>query len=187
MAEAQQFSYRVRNVNCDATGSSFATNEGIVTNRHVASGSNSLQLSTWSGNDFNASVQSISEEPGPDLAILNGGSTQEPAVLDTTNAPAGTQVWAAGYPEGNELTLTPGIVVDYTSGTLYGEPGQVMELTNAVEPGNSGSPLLDSEGKVVGVVFALNAVTGNGIAIPISALAQYLGAPGADTSGQCIG
>jgi S1-C subfamily serine protease len=174
-------------VNCDATGSSFATSAGIITNRHVASGSTSLQLSTWSGDDFNAGVQSISEEPGPDLAILNEPSTQDEATLNPTNVPTGTQVWAAGYPEGNQLSLTAGIVLDYASGSMYGVPGQVMELTNAVEPGNSGSPLLDSQGKVVGIVFALNTVTGNGEAIPISTLNQYLTDPGTDTYGECIG
>jgi S1-C subfamily serine protease len=186
LAEAQQFAYRVRNVNCDATGSSFATAEGIITNRHVASGSTSLELSTWSGNDFNATVQSISQMQGPDLAILNGGSTQNPATLNATDVPAGTQVWAAGYPEGNQLSLTPGIVLDYISGSVYGVPGSVMELTNAIQPGNSGSPLLDTQGNVVGVVFALGTATGSGLAIPVSALTNYLGAPGSDTSGQCM-
>ena len=174
-------------MDCDATGSSFATAQGIITNRHVASGSQSLQLSTWSGNDFNANVQSISQMPGPDLAIANGGSTSTPAVLDPNNIPAGTPVWAAGYPEGNQLTLTPGIVVDYIDGSVYGSPGQIMELTNAIQPGNSGSPLLDSVGHVVGVVFALNEVTGNGLAIPVSTLDQFLASPGGDTGGGCIG
>jgi S1-C subfamily serine protease len=187
LAEAQQFSYRVRNVSCDATGSSFATSDGIVTNRHVASGATTLQLSTWNGADFNATVQAISEEPGPDLSVLEGQTTQQPAVLSTSNAPAGTKVWAAGYPLGSALTLTPGIVVDYISGSTYGEPGQIMELTNAVEPGNSGSPLLNAQGEVVGVVFALNSVTGNGLAIPASTLQRYLATPGDDMAGDCIG
>ena len=187
MSEAQQFAYRVRNVNCDATGSSFATGQGIITNRHVASGSQTLQLSTWSGDDFTASLQSISEPPGPDLAIIDGGSSQKPAVLTTGNVAPGTQVWAAGYPEGDELALTPGIVIDYISGSTYGVSGQIMELTNPIKPGNSGSPLLDSDGNVVGVVFALNTVTGNGLAIPIATLSQYLNSPGSDTFGGCDG
>jgi S1-C subfamily serine protease len=186
MAEAQQFAFRVRNVSCDATGSSFATTQGIVTNRHVASGSSSLQLSTWSGNDFNANVQSISEMPGPDLALVSDGSTTAPAILAKTNVTDGTQVWAAGYPEGDQLSLIPGIVLDYVDGTPYGVTGQVMELTNAVKPGNSGSPLLDSAGQVVGVVFALNTVTGNGVAMPVSTLSQYLATPGTSTYGGCV-
>jgi S1-C subfamily serine protease len=62
-----------------------------------------------------------------------------------------------------------------------------MGLALGVNVGNSGSPLLDSAGKVVGVVFALNSVTGNGLAIPVSTLEQFLTAPGADITGTCIG
>ncbi len=187
MSEAQQFSYRVRNVNCDATGSSFATDQGIITNRHVASGASTLQLSTWSGDDFNATVQSIAEPPGPDLAMISARDSQDPAVLATGDVAPGTEVWAAGYPEGDELTLTPGIVVDYIDGTTYGVSGLIMELTNPIKPGNSGSPLLDADGKVVGVAFALSTVTGNGLAIPVATLSQYLGSPGSHTFGQCDG
>ena len=187
LAEARQYAFRVRNANCLATGSSFATANGIVTNRHVASGATSLELATWTGTDFAASVRSISETPGPDLALLSGGSAKSLAALATSDAPDGTQVWAAGYPEGTQLSVLPGIVTDYVPGSDYTAPGQIMEITNPIKPGNSGSPLLDSAGKVVGVVFALNSVTGNGLAIPVSTLEQFLTAPGADTTGTCIG
>ncbi len=183
MAEARQFAFRIRSVHCQVTGSSFAIAQGIVTNRHVASGSTSLQLSTWNGNDFDASVRSIDQAPGPDLALLDGGTT--PAVLDTADVPTGTPVWAAGYPEGNELTLTSGIVIAYVDGGIYDVPGRVMELTNAIEPGNSGGPLLDGSGRVAGVVFARNTATKHGLAIPVTTLTKYLAATGADTSGIC--
>lgn len=124
--------------------------------------------------------------PGPDLSLLSGGSAKSLASLTPTNAPDGTQVWAAGYPEGTQLSVLPGIVIDYVAGSEYTESGQIMEITNPIKPGNSGSPLLDNEGKVVGVVFAENTVTGNGLAIPVSSLAQFLAAPGADTTGTCI-
>jgi S1-C subfamily serine protease len=187
LTEAQNFAFRVRNVNCEATGSSFASRDGIITNRHVASGDHTLELSTWAGTDFNASLQSVSESPGPDLAILNGAPQGSLATFASSDVPAGTPVWVAGYPEGDALSIAGGIVLDYISGSVYGAPGQIMELTNTVEPGNSGSPLLDSQGQVVGVVFALNPITGNGLAIPVSTLAQYLDSPGSTTTGGCIG
>lgn len=185
LADARQFVYRVRSVACLATGSSFATTQGIVTNRHVASGSTSLQLSTWSGTDFNATVQSISG--GPDLALLSNDPSQNVPTLSTSAVPPGTQVWAAGYPEGDQLWVTPGIVIDYVDGPRYGESGQVMEISNTIQPGDSGSPLLDSEGRVVGVVFATETATGDGLAIPASTLSQYLKSPGSNTFGGCIG
>ncbi len=184
LSEARQYVFRARNVTCLATGTSFATSSGIVTNRHVASGASVLQLSTWAGTDFNAAVQSLSS--GPDLALLSNLSGKYPSIVRTA-IPAGTDVWAAGYPEGNQLSLKPGIVIDYVSGTRYGEPGKVMEVSNAIQPGNSGSPLFDSAGQVVGIVFAVETATGDGLAIPASTVVQYLGAPGGTTSGGCIG
>ena len=184
LANARLFVYRVRSVACLATGTSFATTQGIVTNRHVASGSTSLQLSTWSGTDFNSTVQSISA--GPDLALLSKNPSQYLPTLSTSAVPPGTRVWATGYPEGDQLSVTPGIVIDYANGARYGEPGQVMEISNAIRPGNSGSPLLDSAGSVVGVVFAIETATGDGLAIPASTLAQFLKSPGSNTSGECI-
>ena len=184
LAEARQIVYRVRTVSCLATGSSFATANGIVTNRHVASGSTSLQLSSWSGTDFNATVESISGTA--DLALLSNAPSDNVTSLSTSAVPPGTAVWAAGYPEGDQLSVIPGIVVDYVGGSRYGEPGQLMEISNAIEPGSSGSPLLNSDGRVVGVVFAIETATGDGLAIPASALAKYLKAPGSNTSGGCV-
>lgn len=185
LADARQFVYRVRSVACLATGSSFAIAQGIITAGHVASGSTSLQLSTWSGTDFNGTVQAVSSTP--DLALLSNNSSQSGPTLSTSTVSPGTPVWAAGYPEGNQLSVTPGIVIDYVNGTRYGEPGQVMEISNAVEPGNSGSPLLDGDDRVVGVVFAIETATGDGLAIPASTLTQFVKSPGNNTSGGCTG
>jgi S1-C subfamily serine protease len=184
LADARHYVFRVRNVACLATGSSFAAAAGIVTNRHVASGSTLLQLSTWDGRDFNALVRAISG--GPDLALLSDTSIKTVPTIRISPVPAGTQVWAAGYPEGNQLSVKPGIVLDYVAGSKYGEPGGVMEITNPIQPGNSGGPLLDSSDRVVGVVVAIETATGDGLAIPASAVAQFVAAPGANISGGCI-
>jgi S1-C subfamily serine protease len=121
------------------------------------------------------------------LALLSNDPSQNVPTLSTSAVPPGTQVWAAGYPEGDQLSVTPGIVIDYVDGTRYGESGQVMEISNTIQPGDSGSPLLDSEGRVVGVVFATETATGDGLAIPASTLSQYLKSPGSNTFGGCIG
>ncbi len=83
------------------------------------------------------------------------------------------------------LSALSGQITDYISGTPYGEPGQIMEISNAIEPGNSGSPLLDASGEVVGVAFALNKLDGAGLAIPVSTLRSFLSAPGTNITGQC--
>ena len=181
--EARGFVYRVRSVACLAVGTSFAANGMIVTNRHVASGSSSLQLATWNGNDFSASVSAIAS--GPDLALLGNAPNASSVTLAPGDPAAGTSVWVTGYPEGNQLSALSGQITDYISGTPYGEPGQIMEISNAIEPGNSGSPLLNASGQVVGVAFALNKLDGAGLAIPVSTLRSFLSAPGTNTLGQC--
>jgi S1-C subfamily serine protease len=182
--EARGFVYRVRTVACLGTGTSFAVNGVIVTNRHVASGSTSLQLATWDGNDFTESVSALSTSA--DLALLTGTSGPTHVVLAAADPAAGTSVWVTGYPEGNQLSSLPGVITDYVSGGFYGEPSRIMEISNAIEPGNSGSPVLNAAGQVVGVVFAISHLDGAGLAIPVTTLRSFLSDPGNNTSGQCI-
>jgi len=184
LTEARTFVYRVRSVACLVTGSSFASGQGIVTNRHVAGGSTSLELSTWNGTDFNATVEAISG--GPDLALLARKPPKGVPPVNDAALSAGTKVWAAGYPLGDQLTITPGRLVEYIDGGLFGEPGQVMEITNAIRHGNSGGPLLDNDGRVVGVVFAIDTLNNYGLAIPASSLSQFVDSPGTSTLGQCV-
>lgn len=164
--EARGWAFRVRSASCLATGSSFSLGSVTVTNRHVASGSSTLELSTWDGVDFVATVRAISK--GPDLALLVGtvpqGSTK--AEWAASEPKKGTEVWAAGYPLGDQLSVIPGRVVGYIRGSTIGAVGSVMEITNNVEPGNSGSALLDRAGRVVGVVFARDTRNHYGLAIP---------------------
>lgn len=182
--EARGSVYRVRSVACLAVGTSFATDGVIVTNRHVASGSSGMQLSTWDGNDLAASVSAIAS--GPDLALLGHAPKATPTItLAPSDPAAGTPVWVTGYPEGNQLSALSGQITDYISGTPYGQPGQIMEISNAIEPGNSGSPLLDASGQVVGVAFALSKLDGAGLAIPVSTLQSFLSNPGTNSFGQC--
>ena len=132
--EARRITLRVRNAGCDVTGSSFTTTDGVVTDRHVAGGTTTLQLSTWAGDDLTAMVLALSPTTGPDLAVAGGavGLPSPPAALAGSDPPTGSPVWAAGYPLGHELTLTPGTVTGYVDGAAYGTSGRVMELSAAV-------------------------------------------------------
>ncbi len=174
LAEARQFVFRARNAACLATGTAFAFDGTVVTNRHVAAGASSLQLATWSGTDFNASVAGHS--PGYDLARLTATlPTGTVAPSAGTPSPAtGTPVYVAGYPEGNQLTVTTGPVTGITTAPELDVSGPVLQISDAVRPGNSGSPVLDGSGRVVGVVFALDTASGHGLAMPLSSLRSFL-------------
>lgn len=181
LAEAREFVFRVRNGTCLTTGTAFAYEGTIVTNRHVAAGATSLSLATWYGQDFTASVEGHSTST--DLALLSApdpsGTVQPPAAPEQPSV--GTTVFVTGYPQGNQLTVTAGRVLGFTSVSDLGVPGPVLEVSDRVRPGNSGSPLLDSAGRLLGVVFALDTRTGDGLAIPVHTLGAYLSG-GSDTS-----
>ena len=174
LGQARRFVFRVRNPACLSTGTAFAYAGTVVTNRHVAAGATTLQLSTWSGTDFNASVGGHS---GPfDLARLTArppAGTLPPAAGPATPA-VGSQVYVAGYPDGNQLTVTAGKVTGLTGAGVLGVSGPVLELSDTVKPGNSGSPLLDPSGRVVGVVFAYDPSRSQGLAMPLASLQSFL-------------
>ena len=177
LSEARRFVFRVRNSACLATGTAFAYSGTIVTNRHVAAGAQQLDLATWNGSDFSAAVAGhgtsadlarlIATPPGPGYTPVAAGA--DPAI--------GARVYVTGYPEGDQLTVTAGSVLGTTSGGDLGVSGPVLVISDRVQPGNSGSPLLDAAGRVVGVVFALETGTGHGLAMPLSTLRSFLDAP----------
>lgn len=184
--EARNYVYRVRSSSCLTVGSAFDSSAGIVTNRHVAAGAATLALSTWSGADFQAQVSAISR--GPDLALLSSAhlALHQPTIAPQPARP-GTRVWVAGYPEGNQLAIRGGKVVRVLSARPLHLPGKVLEITAQVRHGNSGGPLLNAAGQVVGVVFALLRRNRDGLAIPAGELSQFLAAPGHFTDIGCIG
>lgn len=184
--EARQFVFRVRNPTCLATGTAFAFDGTVVTNRHVAAGTSSLQLATWSGTDFNASVSGHS--PRFDLARLSAllpSGTTEPTA-GAPDPPTGTPVYVAGYPEGNQLTVTAGTVTGITTAPELNVSGPVLQISDAVRPGNSGSPVLDGSGRLVGVVFALDTADGHGLAMPLSTLQTFLATTPSGASLPCV-
>jgi S1-C subfamily serine protease len=176
--EARNFVFRVRNSACLATGTAFAYLGAIVTNRHVAAGATQLDLATWAGTDFEAQV--VGHSGDADLARLSASlpSTATPAPASSASDPTvGTQVFVAGYPEGDQLTVVAGTVVSVGADPGTGVSGNIIEVSDQVKPGNSGSPLLDAQGRVVGVVFAIDTASGDGLAMPISTLSAFLAQP----------
>ena len=140
----------------------------LVTNRHVLAGASLLELSTWDGRTLPVQSASVSR-----LGYIGIDHVDRrlPQVLTLGGRiPQGSSVTAVGYPLGGELRLLPGVLVDEVSGAPFGIPGRVMRLTTAVQHGNSGGPLLDPKGRVVGVIFAIEIRTRLALAIPVSTL-----------------
>jgi S1-C subfamily serine protease len=172
---AHRLTVRVRNVSClgVGVGSGFAiADDVLVTNRHVLAGADSIEVSTWDGR----TLQATRAEVGVlgDLGVAEVAGSLPHVGRYGASPRAGDAVTVVGYPGGGELTLSPGTVLDLVSGRRYGIEGRIMRLTARVIPGNSGGPVLNSRGKIAGVVYAYELATGFGLAIPVDTLRRLV-------------
>lgn len=186
---AQRMAVRIRNVGCNSlsTGSGFAIDGStLITNRHVVADSADLQLSTYDGRDV--AVTAASTAALADLAVVRTADPL-PSAPDLAEADPqpGDAVTVVGYPEGGALTVTVGQVIGATTDPLNENLGQVLVTTAQVEPGSSGSAVLDADGRVIGVVYAKNDA-GQSFVVPVSTLRQLLADDAAfTTSASCTG
>jgi S1-C subfamily serine protease len=184
--QAKQMTVRIRNLGCEGlgTGSGFALSESVLgTNRHVLAGADQLEVSTWDGRTLNITAAEV--QVFGDLAFVEVDGTL-PVVAELSHSIApGSPVTAVGYPLGGPLTLSEGVVIDRVAGDVYGLPGDVLQVTATVEPGNSGGPLLDAQGRVVAVVFGVDTENGYGLAIPVDEAQELLEAGGVTSVPPC--
>lgn len=174
-SEAQRMAVRVRNVTCTGVtrGTGFALNaRTLITNRHVVEGARELQLNTYDGRDVSVTSSEIAGIA--DLALVRTNEDLEafPVTADT-DPKAGEELTVVGYPNGGALTVTSGEIVRYTHDPLNQNLGDVIFSDAAVEHGSSGSAVLDTDGRLVGVVYAKNAA-GSSYIIPVSTLKKIL-------------
>jgi len=171
----QRMAVRIRNVGCGSlsTGSGFAIDATtLITNKHVVADSAELQVSTYDGRDIDVTASSTASIA--DLALVRTAkdlpSYPELAEADPVR---GDLVTVVGYPQGGSLTVTQGQVIGSTTDPLNANLGEVLVTDAPVEPGSSGSAVLDAEGRVVGVVYAKNA-SGQSYIVPVSTLSAVL-------------
>ncbi len=184
---AKRLTVRVRNISClgVGTGSGFAiADDVLVTNRHVIAGAAILEVSTWDGRSFDVDTAEVGVLGDLGIAVVDG---KLPQVGSYGRTPAAsTPITVAGYPLGGALTLRSGTVIDYVDGSGgLGIPGRVMRLSARVQPGNSGGPVLNSKGKIVAVVYAIEIATGYGLAIPVDTLRTLIRAGGYEAVPPC--
>jgi S1-C subfamily serine protease len=131
----------------------------IITNSHVAAGAKSLAVTLADGQKVEARV--IGDDPHTDIAVLRtDGLLKAPdvKVADSTLLRTGQMAIAIGNPLGFEQTVTAGIV-SATGRSLRAMTGRliddVIQTDAALNPGNSGGPLVDSSGSVIGINTAV--------------------------------
>ena len=160
-----------------AQGSGFVYDEDghIVTNQHVVAGASRISVSFWNGAERPATV--VGTDPSTDLAVLHVDARRslfEPLRLaSSSGVRVGDQVLAFGSPFGLEGTVTSGIVSalhrQMTAPNTF-TITDTIQTDAAINHGNSGGPLLDREGRVIGVNSQIESESGGsdgvGFAIP---------------------
>jgi putative serine protease PepD len=142
----------------------------VVTNQHVVAGATSVEVTFADGSTYDATV--VGTDPSTDLAVLKVDAPQSAlhplALADSDDVAVGDGVVAIGSPYGLEGTVTSGIVsaldrtIESTNG--YSIPGAI-QTDAAINHGNSGGPLLDMQGRVIGVNSQIESESGGNVGI----------------------
>lgn len=143
------------------TGSGFAIADGyIVTNYHVTSGANTILVRGVNGNMNNRfKGYVIASDKEHDISIIKivdkdfESLGKIPYIVGKSMIDVGDSIFVLGYPMtdtmGEEVKLTDGII---SAGSGYKGDVSMYQISAAVQPGNSGGPVFNSEGNVVGIV-----------------------------------
>jgi S1-C subfamily serine protease len=152
------------------SGLVFAPDGYILTNDHVVHNAKTLGVRLTDGTDLSATL--IGQDPSTDLAVIRANASYLPAAIlgRSDRLRAGQLVIAMGNPFGFQSTVSTG-VVSALGRSLRSTQGRLIENiiqhTAPLNPGNSGGPLVDSTGKVVGINTAIIALAqGIGFSIP---------------------
>jgi putative serine protease PepD len=176
-----------------ATGTGFVVSATghIVTNEHVIDGAGDITVKLGDGSSQRASV--VGQDRSSDLALLKinaGGHKLTPLTFaDSSKAQIGDATFAIGNPFGLDGTLTTG-VISATDRDIQAPNGfsisGVLQTDAALNPGNSGGPLLDDRGQVIGVNSQIESDStdgssqggnvGIGFAVPSNTVRQVISA-----------
>ncbi len=184
----------IRNINSDkrrddrstsnfgGTGFIISANGYVVTNYHVVRGADSVHLQNTKGESFKAKVIYI--DPTHDLAMLRiNDSTfaplrSAPYTFKEVPSELGEDVYTIGYPR-DEVVYGQGYL---SSRTGYAGDTTAYQISIPVNPGNSGGPVLDSKGNVIGIISGKQTgIDGASFAIKTEALLKSIAAVPADS------
>ena len=167
------------------TGVMIDRDGNILTNYHVIEGAQSLTVDLTDGTQLRGQV--VGTDPGNDLAVIRAPIPSDkikPATFgDSESVRVGEPVFAIGNPFGLVFTVTSGIISgrERERSALDGRPiRNVLQTDAAVNPGNSGGPLFNARGEVVGINSSIENPTGQrvfvgiGFAVPSNTATRFI-------------
>ncbi len=146
----------------------------IITNHHVIAGRSSLKVTLSQGRDLPARL--LASDPEHDLAALSVQVNNLPTITlgDSRRLQPGQWVLAVGHPWGVPGAVTAGIVIDTgTPPEMAANRGEFIQVGLHLRPGHSGGPLVDEQGRLVGVNTMITGPS-VGLAVPIHIVKQFL-------------
>jgi S1-C subfamily serine protease len=174
-----------------SVGSGVVINEqgDILTSLHVVDGASEIKLTFADGSESLGRI--TGSQPENDIAVVRANTppaTLVPAVLGNPNAErVGSEAFVVGNPFGLYSSMSSGVISGFNRSFKPEESEYRLEgliqIDAAVNPGNSGGPLLNRYGEVIGIVTGLvnpteeNFFVGVGFAVPITTAAPAAGAP----------
>ena len=164
-----------RQVEGEGSGFILDTKGDIATNQHVVAGADTIEVRLSDGKTVTARL--VGADASTDIAVIRidpAGRALRPLVLgDSAKIRPGRSVVALGSPYGLDGTITEGIISGI--GRTITAPDRtpitgVLQTDAAINEGNSGGPLIDASGKVIGMIAQINSKSGGsegvGFAIP---------------------
>ena len=161
----------------------------VLTSLHVVADATDIQVTFADGTQSSARV--MAEQPENDIAVLRASQLPEqivPATLGNPNAMrVGDEAFVVGNPFGLYSSMTSGVISGFERSFQPPNSDQklkgLIQIDAAVNPGNSGGPLLNRYGQVIGIVTGLvnpteqNVFIGIGFAVPINVAGSAAGMP----------
>ncbi|WP_425614626.1 S1C family serine protease [Anatilimnocola sp. NA78] len=155
----------------------------ILTNNHVIDGANEIKVTLYDGETYTATL--VGKDVPNDIAVLKINAPADSLIPvdfgDSSKLKVGQLIYAIGNPFGLERTMTTGIISSLNR-SLPSKGGRTMksiiQIDAALNRGNSGGPLLDSRGRLIGMNTAIASSTGEntgvGFAIPADTLGRVV-------------
>lgn len=157
----------------NSLGSGFAIGENcIVTNAHVIENVHSITLTSYEGNKYTASLLGIDEDKDIAVLIIKDASFPYLKMANLSTVKIGDDIYAIGAPKGMAYTLTKGTI---STKERIVENESFIQIDAAINEGNSGGPLLNDAGEVLGMnTMKMTDSEGIGLAIPADRIASTL-------------
>ena len=174
-------------------GSGWVAGSGlVVTNAHVVAGQHDTVVDSPSSPPLRA--QAVAFDPRNDVAVLRVTGDLNAKALEQADPRSGSPVAILGYAENGPLASRPGRIgrtAAVLSEDAYGRGPvrrRITSLRGDVRRGNSGGPLLDADGRVLGTVFASRLEGDAGYAVPPDVVSAAIASarPGAVSTGDCV-